>query len=188
MKKSALIIIDMQKDFVQPQSPLFVKRAPLIIPNIVSTLSFFREKASLVFHVIRNYRKDGTDVELMRQESFKSSSGYLIKGSEGAEIISELAPLENEYIVIKRRFSAFMQTELDLLLRRLKIEKLYVCGVQYPYCIRTTVFDAVALDYQVGLLTDCTAAQSVEIETSNIRDIKNIGVKCLTSNELIKRF
>jgi nicotinamidase-related amidase len=184
MTRPALLIIDMQKDFVLPNAPLFVQRAPQIIPQIATALSFFREKALPVFHIIRHYRKDGADVELMRKETFKKHSGYLIEGTEGAEIVPELTPLENEYVVIKRRFSAFMGTELDFILRRLKINKLFICGVQYPLCIRTTVFDGVALDYEVCVLTDCTAAQSLEIETANLTDIKNIGVSCLNSGEL----
>ena len=73
-----------------------------------------------------------------------------------------------------------MQTELDLMLRRMEIKRICVCGTQCPVCIRTTVFDGVAYGYQVIVLTDATSAQTTEIAQANIRDIENIGVTCLT--------
>jgi len=78
-----------------------------------------------------------------------------------------------------------MNTELDFILRRLEVESIVVCGVQYPNCIRATVFDGVALGYDVTLVTDATAAQTEEIAQANIVDIRNIGVECISTS--IKR-
>jgi len=59
--------------------------------------------------------------------------------------------------------------------------------VQYPNCIRATVFDGVALGYDVTLVTDATAAQTEEIAQANIVDIRNIGVECISTKLLIEK-
>ncbi len=188
MKKIALIIIDMQNDFILPGSPAYVKNAEKTITKIKEILQFFREKNLPIFHIIREYFKDGSNVENFRVKDFKNGKSYVVKGTKGAEIVKELEPIDNEYVIVKPRFSAFMKTELDFILRRLNVKTLVVCGTQYPNCIRATVFDAVSYDYNVILLIDATSAQTEEIANANIIDIKNIGVNCLTVNEFKRLF
>jgi len=182
-KKYALIIIDMQNDFVLPGAPACVAGAYASIPKIREALDFFRNKTLPVFHVIRAYRADGSDIEITRFKAFTQEKPYGVPGTKGAEIVDELKPLPGEYQIIKNRFSGFMHTELDFMLRRLNISHIAVCGTQYPNCIRTTIFDGVSYGYQVTLLTDATSAQSPDIAQANIRDIANIGVECLTVAE-----
>ena len=84
-------------------------------------------------------------------------------------------------MVLKRRFSAFFQTTLDMMLRRLGVERVVLCGVQTPNCIRAAAFDAVSLDYpEVAVLEDATASASPQVQDANIRDIRNIGVKVVS--------
>ena len=106
-------------------------------------------------------------------------------GTPGCEIVAGLEPLPGEYRIVKNRFSAFMHTELDFMLRRLGVETITVVGIQYPNCIRTTVFDGVAHGYNVMLITDAAGAQTEEIARANILDIANIGVRCLTTDEFL---
>ncbi|WP_457746953.1 cysteine hydrolase family protein [Sulfurimonas sp.] len=161
LKKRALLIIDMQNDFVLPTAPQAVAGAIDIICNIQILLHSFREKNLPVFHIIREYRADGSDIEHTRRSDFLIRS-YCVPNTNGAKIISELTPLDNEYIIVKNRFSGFMQTELDFILRQLNVQELVICGIQYPNCIRATVFDGVSLGYDVTLIADATGAQSEE--------------------------
>ena len=177
----------MQNDFVFPDSPAYVNGTEKIIPKIKEILNIFRERKLPIFHLKREYLPDGSNVENFRLKDFKNGKSYVVKGTKGAEIVEELKPIPNEYVIVKPRFSAFMNTQLDFILRRLNIETLVVCGTQYPNCIRATVFDAISYDYNVILLIDATSAQTEEIANANIIDIKNIGVNCLTVNEF-KRF
>ncbi len=185
MKKIALIIIDMQNDFVLPTAPQTIARAEIIVPNIQKVLASFRSQELPVFHVYREYRADGSDIEKTRLDNFLTEQKYCVPHTKGCEIIDELAPIEGEYKIVKNRFSGFMQTELDFILRRLGIEKIVVCGIQYPNCIRATIFDGVALGYDVTLITDATEAQTQEIAKANIVDIANIGVECLTTENFV---
>lgn len=181
----ALVIIDMQNDFVERESPLYIQQAASSIPNIRKILDFFRNKNWPIFHIIRTYRKDGSNVEGLRLPYFLQGHQCLLPYSHGWQIVDDLSPRDNEYVVTKPRFSAFMATELDFLLRRLQAEYLVICGTQLPVCVRQTLFDALAYDYSPVLITDGCSAKEPEIATANIRDIVNIGVLCLTANEFI---
>ncbi|MDD2320849.1 MAG: cysteine hydrolase [Geobacteraceae bacterium] len=184
-RKYALIIVDMQNDIVLPGAPACVAGAFSTVPRIRRLLDHFRADGFPVFHVVREYRADGSDVEITRLESFLSNRRYVIPGTKGCEIVEELKPLPGEHRIVKQRFSAFMNTELDFMLRRLGTTHLVVCGTQYPNCIRTTIFDAVAYGYHVINITDATSAQSSGIAAANILDIRNIGVKCVTTDEFL---
>lgn len=186
-KKTALIIIDMQNDFVLPDAPMCVAGAIAIVPNLKKILNHFRNYNLPIFHLVREYRADGSDVEKTRRNSFLKDQSYCVPNTKGWEIIEDLIPLSGEYRIVKNRFSGFMNTELDLILRRLSISHIVVCGVQYPNCIRATVFDGISLDYDVTLVTDATGAATEEVAQANIYDMSNIGVDCVTTEQFFMR-
>jgi nicotinamidase-related amidase len=186
MLKAALVIIDMQNDFVLPTIFPANKRALDVVPKIKELLSYWRTQNLPVFHIVREYSPDGSNVELIREDDFKQRP-RAIPNTHGCEIVKDLEPVLGEFRVVKWRFSAFMNTEFDLLLRRLQTQHLVVCGTQLPNCVRSTVYDAVALDYKVTVITDAVAARSQEVHDANIIDIQNLGVECTTAASLIQR-
>ncbi len=172
---AALLIIDMQRDVLKE----IVKSGVEVVPAIQTTLGVCRAKQLPIVHLIRAHRSSGIDVELFRYQHFKDRP-LLVEGTEGAEIIDELKPLPSEYVVKKRRFSGFFQTDLLMVLMRLQVTSLIICGVQTPNCIRCTVTDAIAYDYEVTLLEDATAAQTPEVHRANLFDMANMGVQMKT--------
>ncbi len=178
MEKTALLIIDMQNDFAGPEN-----HAHKVIPKVKELLNFCRSKNFPIFHIYREYRADGSDIELFRLQNFMNKRKICVPKTYGAEIVKELTPLEGEYKIVKNRFSAFMNTELDFILRRLNIKHIVISGTQYPNCIRTTAFDGVCYDYKVTVITDATSAETEEIKQANIIDMKNIGINCITLEE-----
>lgn len=134
--------------------------------------------------MVREYRADGSDIESARLKAFRNQS-YCVLGTKGCAIVDELAPEEGEYRIVKSRFSGFMNTELDFMLRRLAVIHVIVCGIQYPNCIRATIFDAVSLGYDVTLVTNATGAQTDNIAQANICDIANIGVSCTNTVQFL---
>ena len=162
----ALVIIDMQNDFVLPEAPLCVKGAQATVPTIQKLLDRARAEGWRVIHVIRQHRRDGSDVEIGRAPLFTQGAGICVPGTKGAEIVDELAPLPDETILRKLRFSAFFQTELDMILRRLKIDTLLIAGTQYPNCVRGTATDAMSHDYnEVCLLLDEPYSPEADLPT-----------------------
>lgn len=182
MGKPALLIIDMQNDFVLEGKPLRVTGARDVIPKSQAVLAAFRQRGLPVFHVVRVHRADGSDVEITRQELFRRSP-FAVEGTPGAAVIDELSPRKGEYLLRKTRMSAFIGTELDLMLRTLGVTTLFVCGIQTPNCIRTTVFDAIAYNYPVVLIDDATGASLDEVHRANVRDMQNIGVRVVQVSE-----
>lgn len=181
--KPALLIIDMQNDFVKPGGPLPVAGAQDIIPAIADILTIFRNARLPVFHILRVHRSSGVDVEITRRETFKKTP-FAVEGTRGAAVIQELAPENGEFLVKKTRMSAFFNTDLDLMLRRLRIGSLFIAGIQTPNCVRATVFDAMAYNYHVFLVRDAIAAKSREIHQANIIDMQNIGIRIVDAKDV----
>jgi len=185
MGKTAFLIVDMQNDFCLPGAPFEVTGAMKVAEKIKEALEACRKHGLPIIHVIRYYRPDGSDVEITRYEGFKKAGGALIEGTKGAEIVDILKPKDGEYVIVKQRWSAFFQTELDVLLKRLGVDQVVVTGVQTPNCIRGTVWDANSLDYEVIVLTDGTGAKTKEVHEANLFDMKNIGIQLMTTEEFI---
>ncbi len=176
-EKTALLIIDMQNDVMN-----MVPTGRSVAPAIRRVLDFCREKQIPVIHKLRVHRPDGVDVERFRLELFKREP-FLVEGSTGAEIVAELRPIAGEYQVRGARFSGFFQTDLLLILHRLGVETLVVCGVQTPNCVRSTVVDGIGYDFHTVVLSDATAAKTSEIHAANLLDMQNMGVSILTCQE-----
>lgn len=182
--KPALLIVDMQNDFVFPEAPAVIRGAAATVPQVRALLDWVRERGWPVFHVVREYRADGSDIEITRRDSFLAGAKYVVPGTRGAEIVEPLKPAAGEYRIVKPRFSAFFGTELDLILRRLGVDALLVCGTQYPNCIRATAYDGISHGYRVTVITDATSAASEEVAVANIRDLRNVGIECRTLREV----
>lgn len=183
MKKTALLIIDMQNDFASEKAVLPVAGANAIIKTVGQVLREFRTRNLPVFHVVRVHQPDGSDVEWFRKEFFQKTP-FAVRGTNGAAVIDDLKPVTGEYLLEKIRMSAFIGTGLDLTLRTLGVDTIVITGIQTPNCIRTTVFDAMAYNYETVLVNDATGAQTKEIHEANILDMKNIGVRILNTADL----
>lgn len=182
-KEIALLIIDMQRDFVQPGSPLYVAGAAATVPAIARLLADCRRRRdAAIFHVVRSYEPDGCDVERCRRKVFLRAP-CMVRGTAGAEIMPELAPLPGETVIVKPRFSAFFHAKLELCLRTLGVDHLLIAGTQYPNCIRGTVTDALSYDYRVTVVSDCCSAKTPEIAAANLTDMANLGACCLSLEE-----
>lgn len=184
--RNAFLIIDMQKDFLLDGAPFQVAQGLDTMPFIEKALEASREYGIPVFHVFRNYRANGVDVEVTRYAGFKKAGGGNVTGTAGAEIMDSIKPIEGEYMIMKNRWSAFFQTELDLILRTLGVRQVILTGVQTPNCIRGTAWDSNSLGYETIVLTDGTEAATTEVHEANLYDMANIGVKLMTTEEYVQ--
>jgi len=185
MDRHALLIIDMQHDFAVPGGACEVPGAHSTIPVIRKVLNRFRDLCLPVFHIVREYRGDGSDVEVSRQEALKTRP-MVVPGTPGARIAPGLEPIDGEYRIVKQRFSAFMFTELDLILRRKGITHLAVTGTQLPFCLRATLFDGLCMGYHMTLLTDASSSRTPQIHQANIQDIRDAGMACVSAEEYLR--
>jgi nicotinamidase-related amidase len=182
---TAVLVIDMQNDFVLPGAPLCVSGAKATVPAIARLLDHARANGWAVVYIIRQHNASGCDAEPFRRHLFENGSGFCVKGTCGAEIVDKLQPKDGDYQVVKTRFSGFFKTELHELLQRLGIKRLVLVGTQYPNCIRATAVDAVSLDYGTVVCTDACSAASPEVATANIYDLEHMGIECLSLSAII---
>ncbi len=183
-----LLVIDMNNAFVNRESPLCVKGARETVPRIKRVVDECRKRGVPVFFITRGYREDGSDVELSRWKYWSDSGRPLLLNSKGklsGEFYGQLKPKKGDYVVLKKKWSAFFRTELDLLLRKLGVDTVVITGTQTPNCIRATAFDADMNDFGTVLLSDCISSNTEEVQQANIRDFRNVGFTVLASDEFI---
>jgi len=184
--KTALVVIDMEMGFVNEESVHCIKMAKDSVPACVRTVENARKKGIPVFFVKRIYRDNGCDVELTRYDSWKQGGRGMRPGSTGynsAEQVEGLKPQKGDYTIIKPRWSAFFNTELDLILRRLGVETVVLIGTTTPNCIRTSAYDANSLEYEVVIVEDACSSATEEIQKANILDLKRMGAIIMTAQE-----
>ena len=149
-EKTAVIVVDMQNDFAHPNGKLYVPSTKNIIEPIKKLLDKARKKNVKIFYTQDWHRKD--DVE------FGIWGAHAVADTWGAEIIEELSPTENDYLIKKLRYDAFFGTPLDHLLRIFKIENLVIVGTVANICVLHTAGSAALLGYKVIIPTDGIAA------------------------------
>jgi ureidoacrylate peracid hydrolase len=156
-RKTAMIVVDMQNDFVAEGAKLQSKQAHAMVPKLAATLRFCRDKGIRILYTAHVHRKDGCDMglydDLYPPIADRSS---LVDGTPGVEIYRELAPAPGEHIIKKHRYSAFHATDMDLILREWGITSVVISGTTTENCCHATARDAMFHNYKVAFLSDAT--------------------------------
>jgi len=169
----AVIVTDMLRCFMELGHSLYVgDKAREIIPNVQKLLERELARGSRVFFICDNHDPD--DLE------FKMFPPHCIVGTPEAEVIPELARYPGQ-IILKKRYSGFFNTDLEAKLRKLKPDKLIICGVNTDVCVLHTAADARNRDYPVEVPVDCVASPDEKSHQFALEHIeKALGAK-LTS-------
>jgi ureidoacrylate peracid hydrolase len=156
--RCALIVVDMQNDFVRPGAPMETPAGRAMLPNLKRAIDFCRHTGAKVIYTTHAHRKDGCDAGMFARlwPPIASKAG-LVDGTRGIEIYDEVAPAPEEIVVKKHRYSAFYGTDLDIILRGWGIDTVVVAGVTTENCCLSTARDALLRDYKVVFLSDATA-------------------------------
>ena len=165
----ALLIVDMQNDFVSPDRPAvrYAGAVPIslegrerILRNARRLAAAVRERGWPVVYVSIVQRADHLDSVQSKgdgvAERIPSSVPHITEGTWGAEIANELTPEPNDFVLTKKGASAFGLTHLHRLLRNLRVRRCLVAGGSITGCVRATVFDGVAFGYDMSVLSDAT--------------------------------
>lgn len=176
--KAALVVIDVQNDFCHPEGSLSkTKKIDLKHAyEAVATLKTFIERCrgfNIPIVFVRTTHSVWTDSPSWRtrMEGDAEKMEICRPGSWGGDFY-EIRPAEGDCIVTKHRYSAFVGTDLDLILRSRGIEYLFFGGVATNVCVETTLRDAFNLNYRVFLVEDCCGAflpQEHEATLNNVR-------------------
>ncbi len=187
-KTTALVIIDMQRDFVLPGGfgEMLGNDTSLLlsaVEPIERVLAKARAHKMLVIHTREGHRPDLTDcpaAKLTRGgKTFIGTDGpmgrILVRGSQGHDIIHQLYPIEGEPIIDKPGKGSFHATDLHQILLDRGIKTLIVCGVTLEVCVHTTVREANDRGYECVVLSDCVASYFPEFQRVGLEMIKAQG-------------
>ena len=184
--RSALLVIDMENGFVHPEGGHWIRFAQSMVPHCVRAVELARAKGIPVFFVKRLYRADGSDVELTRYPGWVAGGRACRPASTGpnsAQAPEGLRPQPGDYTIIKPRWSAFFQTELDLILRRLDVRTVILTGTTTPNCVRSTAYDGLARGFNVAVLRDATSSRSPEAQEANLADMEAAGIQLIHTDD-----
>jgi nicotinamidase-related amidase len=177
---TALVVVDMVRDFTDPAGLVYYPQNREILPRIVRAVEYCRSRGILIVFMQHCYRKDKYDRNLLNMRP------NCLEGSGGEEIDPMLkVDLIKDYVIKKRRYSAFFGTDLDLVLREHGIRNLVVVGTKTNCCIRATVTDAYNLDYRTIVLSDCVATNDETVNKVHLDDIKRYLGRVMGTDDFI---
>ncbi|MCZ7400705.1 MAG: cysteine hydrolase [Candidatus Methanoperedens sp.] len=175
--KKVLIVADMINDFVTGK--LGNDRARQIIPNIAALVKKARKQGIPVIYLCDAHSPDDRELDIWGE--------HAMKGSFGSEIIPELKPEKNDIVIEKKWYSAFVDSQLPDILKRLGARTIIFTGISTDICIQNNVAPAYFSGYNTIVPPDCTA--SVVDEASyefSLKYMKNIfGTEIITSDKVL---
>jgi biuret amidohydrolase len=189
LDRTALVIIDMQRDFLEPGGfgaalGNDVSRLQAAVVPCRAVLAAARRRGLLVIHTREGHRPDLSDAPPLKVDRGDPArrigapgpmGRILIRGEPGHDIIPELYPAAGEPVIDKPGKGAFYQTDLELMLRNRAIDTLLVCGVTTEVCVNTTVREANDRGFRCIVLADCCASYFAEFHAMGLAMIKSQG-------------
>jgi len=197
----ALLVIDMQNGFCSPGGSYEkyggyigadLNAYMQIVPNVVRVIAACRELKVPVFYSQQVREASGIDlftrlhriIPRRRAEFLRIPA--CVRGTWDAAILDELRPVEGDHVVVKRRDSAFQDTELDLWLRSSYVDTIICTGVDTAICVENTLTDGFNMGYDVILVEDATASSWEEIGRATIMKVRGSYGWVLTADQLIQ--
>lgn len=179
LARSAFIPIDMQRRHVDPSVGYHLidpRKTADIVAQARTALQTARAAGVPVVHVATYSRRPGPHGFADHHNPFweyqtgkiipgmgkPRQSGKNVEGSVYAEILPDLAPVNDEPVVTKKRYSGFFQTDLELVLRGLEVRTLFLCGVNTNNCVLATVYDGFSRDFRLVVLADACGSMNGE--------------------------
>ncbi len=195
---SALLIIEVQRDFALRGAIAEIPGTMQTVPCIQRIVKQYREQKLPIIHIVRLYLSDGSNVDLCRRKDIENGKQIVVLGSDGADLLDELKPLSRikldsnlllsgslqqigdmEWIMYKPRWGAFYNTQLEKYLYNLDVNTVVVCGCNFPNCPRTTIYESSERDFRIVMIKDATSL----LYDKAILELKNIGISVMDTDE-----
>ena len=174
-----LIVVDMLNDFVTGK--LKTERAKHIIPNLKRLIQAARATDVPVIYT--------NDAHLQTDSELKKWGEHAMKGTRGAKVIPQLKPGKGDYVLEKRTYSGFFDTELDLLLRKLGVDTIILTGLDTNICVRHTAADGFFRGYRIVVPRDATEALTEQDYQQGLAYMKRAYDAEITEiDEIVKRW
>lgn len=163
---TAVLVVDMLADFCLPGGKMVLPGYEKLLAPQNDVIRTLRAAGGTVIYIVDAHRP-----QLRRDREFLKRTPHCIEGTPGCDIVPELDRAPSDIVVLKRRFSGFFNTDLDLTLRDMMVDTVIVMGVVTNICVRSTVHDAFFQGYRVIVPQDCCAATGPREQVSTLYDI-----------------
>lgn len=165
-ERTAVVVVDMINEFCKPGGKMVLPGYETLVPQQLAVIDAARKSGAPIIWVHDSHRRG-----LRRDREWLKRTPHCESGGWGTQIIEDLGARDDEFHISKARYSAFFQTDLDLILRDMQIEQVVVFGVVTNICVRSTVHDAFFNGYEVVVPQDCCAATGPREQESSLYDI-----------------
>ena len=198
---AALITIDTQRDTLDGQ-PFEIAGTTAALPAMSALLGAFRRQNAPIVHVVRIYKRDGSNVDPCRRRAILDGARLLLEGSPGCELAAPLCLTPdvrldseallsgevqcvgpNEVIMYKPRWGAFFRTPLEAHLKEARVNSIVFAGCNFPNCPRTSIYEASERDFRTVLADDAVSG----FYEQGRKELTKIGVRVMSSAEVIAR-
>ncbi|GAE29830.1 cysteine hydrolase [Halalkalibacter hemicellulosilyticus] len=191
---SALVVVDMQNDFVANegafrQAGYEVDHYQALEPTIMLMIEQARkEKIPVIFlKMVHSKENDGNGAWVQRRKE-KQHPNSCRAGTWGCNFYNLLQPVEGDYVVVKHRYSAFMNEQFDQLLQSLQIDTMIMTGINTNTCVESTARDAHQRDYHVVVISDATACAFPDAYEPSLRNIDRHFGSVISSEKWLSLF
>jgi ureidoacrylate peracid hydrolase len=187
-RKTALVVIDLQNAFMLPGMPVEVATAREIVPNVTKLAAATRAAGGKVVWVKMNLEGQSEAWRVFFDgDPRRATLAELTPGARGFELHADLDVRPEDAIVVKRRFSAFIQgsSDIDRHLRDLGIDTVVIVGTLTNVCCESSARDAMMLNYRVVFVSDATAALSDADHNATLASIIRVFGDVATTDEAI---
>ena len=197
---AALLTLSAQQDFVRPDSPYRASGILRVRPALGRLAEGFRAHGAPLFHAVRLYRPDGSNVDACRRQAVEEGLRVFMPGTLGAELLDEVKPVASdrldpsllldggfqalgpaEWAFYRPRWGAFHGTALEARIERLGVTTLVICGFNFSTAMRATIYEASARDFRIVLVTDAVGSASEE----GIRELGRMGIYLMPSQSCL---
>ena len=199
-----LIVVDMQNGFVSNNGSydklgMNIENYQKVIPKIKELINFCRKENIPIFYTEAVREPSGIDLMIhvhnilprTREERLQNQNiPICVRGTWDAQTIDEIKPSEEDHVIIKRRDSAFQDTELRMWLNTLKINTLIFCGIDTSICVETSLRDGFNIGYDVILVSDATASginKHYDTTIERVRDYYGVVTDLSNLQKIIKK-
>ena len=181
-RRVALLVIDVQGEYFDPDGPAFVEHGRDIVENVNRLVDAFRTQGLPIVFIKHMNRADGSDAGRMGDFAGPDEEDSFIEGTPRVEFIPELHTEPSDVVVVKRRYSAFLGTDLEAVLHTARVRALVTCGLMTSFCCETTARDAHGRDYEVLFAVD--AVEGPDLEDAEGREVPHDVVLASTVTAL----
>jgi nicotinamidase-related amidase len=185
-KSAALIVVDMQNAFVGEGSTYETPGARTMLPQLERLIAFAREHEMPVVWTQSDHSPPAGGIMHSKFPTIREDK-VLWKGDRSFELYSEMVqPREDEHRVVKHKYDAFFETDLDAILRNLRVDTVIVVGTATNVCCESTVRSAFFRDYRVAFPADCNASFDEAMHDATLKTIDMFFGRVMSTDELLE--